>query len=134
MNLEEAMARIAESEEQNRRLSGIKTEQRSRLPVDAVEIAPFLFTAYGRPYNYYAEINELSHAIRTICFPTVRKLRRYKDGSRHSDCAIQLVDMTTEQYNAYLGVMTSTLRAIAECRKTHLDTTEEGQANHDSGD
>lgn len=134
MTLEEAMARISELEEQNRRLSGIKAEQRSRLPVEAEKIAPFLFNDYGRPYNYYAEINELSHAIRTICFPTERKLRRYKDGSRHCDCAISLVDMTVDQYSAYLGVMTAVLRTIAECRKEHFETAERGKVKNDSGD
>lgn len=124
MTIEEAMARIAELEQENRVLSGNKRTFRNILPVNAIDVAPFLFKedCFGNltAHKYNLEQQRLSYAIRSLCFPPVIRMRKYsKTGVKHpTEYPIQLVDMTDEQYTAYSETICECLRAIAKCRET----------------
>ena len=123
MTLEEAMAKIAQLEAENIELRGHR-RRRNRLPVNAHEIAPFLYTQYGS-FICDREITALSNTIRYMCFPHVQRYGHGVKGKKLVEYSTPLIDMTDDQYNAYLETMTNILKEIAKCREANYHETQE---------
>lgn len=136
MNLEEAMARIAELEKENMRLAGEHNAWRDLIPDGADKVAPSLFHD-GRAYNNgkilskaSKEMQSIGSVVRALCFPQTKKRRNVRGNtSVNATYSLRLVDMTDEQYKTYCNVVLDILRVIENCRMASAQMD-----NHGSGD
>lgn len=113
MTLEEAYARIAELEAENRKLAKNHRKLRDRIPIEIQKKHPSLFTSYGK---FVVDENAISVLIRAACFPRIERMSHIGRENRRpvvdKNAFPRLVDFTDRQYTFYCQALDAILNEL----------------------